>query len=463
MIGSDVRFWVDEAISRLRADRGTLYILDRARNELVSQAAHLPELAEIRLRFGEGVAGWVARRGQVLNVALSDRDPRFSRRIDRLTGYRTRSILAAPVRSTQGAIIGVLQVLNKASGTFNREDERGLAALAAEIGEHFQRPSDARFPHIIGDSAPMREVYDRTARAARTFATVLVRGASGSGKELIARALHAHSARRDGPFVKVDCAALPSQLIENELFGHERGAYTGAVQVREGKVASADGGTLFLDEIGELPLEVQGKLLRLLQDRTFIKVGGVDVQRADVRFVCATHQPVETLVSTGRLRQDLYYRLRVVEIVIPALRDRGPRDLDRLIDHFLERYARLYKRPGMRLTPAARARLHGHDWPGNVRELEHCVESAVVLSHRLEIDPGDLSLQPSHPTLLPPSEHSEAAPPREGFWTAVRPLREVERDYIRYTLDRFGGNRSAAARTLGIGRNTLIRKLKQED
>jgi Nif-specific regulatory protein len=286
-------------------------------------------------------------------------------------------------------------------------------------------------------------VYERTDRAARTDATVLVRGPSGSGKELIARAIHDNSPRRDAPFVKVDCAALPETLIENELFGHERGAFTGADRPADGKVQAAEGGTLFLDEIGELPMAVQGRLLRLVQDRTFHRVGGTRAIPADVRFVCATHRD---LLGSASFRQDLYYRIRVVEIRVPALRERGHGELERLIDHFLFEHARKHRRPGMRLRPEARERLHAWSWPGNVRELEHCIEAAVVLAPGTEIGTEHLDLP-------------GVAPAAQAFSGALGTLAEVEAAYVRHVLEACGGNRSAAARILGIGRNTLARKL----
>jgi Nif-specific regulatory protein len=290
----------------------------------------------------------------------------------------------------------------------------------------------------------MRAVYDRTDRAARTEATVLVRGESGTGKELIARAIHDNSARRDKPFVKVDCAALPESLVENELFGHVRGAYTGADRAAEGKVHAAAGGTLFLDELGELPLGVQGKLLRLFQDRDFVRVGGTQPERADVRLVCATHRALE---GAPGFRQDLYYRIRVVEIVLPPLRERGHDDLDRLIDHLLFEAARRHGRPGLTLAPAARARLHAWGWPGNVRELENRIEASAVLAAGMEIQADELELP------------ADAA--REGF-VPTGTLAEVELAYIRHVLARCGGNQSEAARVLGIARNTLARRVAGE-
>jgi Nif-specific regulatory protein len=463
-LGEVLRRVVDEVTARLEADRGTLYLIDHARGELVSCVAHLPELAEIRLRLGEGVAGWVARTGECVNVPAGTNDPRFAARIDQQTGYRTHSLLAVPVRAEGGGVVGVLQVLNQRRGRFERADEARLEALAAQVARLLSATSlrsqlrpenpwslDFRFNHIVGESAGMRAAYEVAARAARTDATVLIRGESGSGKEAFAQAVHYNSPRHERAFVKVDCAALPAGLIENELFGHERGAFTGADAAAEGKVAAAHGGTLFLDEVGELPATVQGKLLRLLQDRTYLKVGGTKPIAADVRFVCATHRDLEGEVAAGRFRQDLYYRLRVVEIVVPPLRARGGTDLDRLIDHFLFELTRRHRRPDVMLSTAARAALHAHDWPGNVRELENCLESAVVLA------PGGV-IEPAHLRLGPP--RGGRALSGEEFVTEVRPLRDVERAYIDHVIERFGGNRSAAARALGIGRNTLLRKLK---
>jgi Nif-specific regulatory protein len=446
-----LRAVVDEATRRLGADRGTLFLVDHARGELVSRVGHLPEIAEIRLKLGEGVAGHVASRGAVLNVPRSGGP--FTDRIDAITGYRTRSLLAVPVREGD-VVVGVLQLLNK-DGGFDGADERhlvaiagGIAALLAATSLRSQlQPDHARalgfrFNHIVGESPAMRAVYDRTDRAARTDATVLVRGESGTGKELIARAIHDNSSRRDGPFVKVDCAALPENLVENELFGHERGAYTGADRPAEGKVHAAQGGTLFLDEIGELPLSVQGKLLRLFQDRSFVRVGGTKVESANVRFVSATHRALE---GSPTFRQDLYYRVRVVEIALPPLRERGHDDLDRLVDHFVFELGRRHGRPGLRLSQAARARVHGWSWPGNVRELENRVEAAVVLAAGPVIEAEELEIGGGEPAFQP-----------------MGTLEEVERSYVRLVLQRCGGNRSEAARVLGIARNTLARKLGEE-
>ncbi|MBL4846814.1 MAG: sigma-54-dependent Fis family transcriptional regulator [Planctomycetes bacterium] len=458
---------MDEVTRQIGADRGTLYLVDHARGELVSRIAHLPELAEIRLRIGEGVAGSVASTGEVVMIAAGEVDSRFSARIDEATGYQTTSMLVVPARDAEGQVIAVLQLLNKQQGDFGAGDRSLLTELACELAELLAetslrsqlRPEQRqglafRFNNIVGESRAMRAVFDRTTRAARTEATVLVRGESGSGKEAIARAVHFNSPRREQPLVKVDCAALPHDLIENELFGHVKGAYTGADSEALGKVDAASGGTLFLDEIGELPLSVQGKLLRLLQEKTFLRVGGTEAVKVDLRFVCATHLNLEEAVAERRFREDLYYRLKVVQIEMPPLRDRGAADLDRLIDHFWYEITRRHARPELSLTRSARARLHGHDWPGNVRELEHALESAIVLSPDRAVGPEQFSLGGPAPRAA-----REAADPNV-FSTPLLPLHEVERAYVVFALELHEGNKSAASRTLEISRNTLQRKLE---
>jgi Nif-specific regulatory protein len=471
---------VDEVVATLGADRGTLFLVDHARRELVSRIAHLPELAEIRLHLGEGVAGEVAVTGRSVTLPEAHGEPRFAPRIDVATGYRTRSLVAVPVRGVDDAVIGVLQVLNKRRGPFDAEDVARLESLAAELGDALARTSLAsqlqpdaarplayRFNHLVGESPRMLAVFRQVSRAARTDATVLLRGESGTGKEVVARALHINSPRGDGPWVKVDCAALPATLVENELFGHERGAFTGADRSATGKVEAADGGTLFLDEVGELPLAVQGKLLRLLQDRNFVRVGGSQALAVDLRFVCATHRDLEAEVQAGRFRADLYYRIKVVEIGLPPLRARGAADLDRLIDHFFFEHCRRHGRPNLRLGPAGRAALHRHAWPGNVRELEHCIESAVVLAEGDEaviaLDSSEAIAQEhhhvAHQNLRSNLENS--SPVEARFETPIAPLRDVERAYLAHVLTACGGNQSEAARRLGIGRNTLARKLRE--
>jgi Nif-specific regulatory protein len=485
-LGDLLRSLVRRVARTLDADRGTLYLVDRARQELVSIAADLPEISEIRLRLDEGVAGHVATTGEIVNAPTSHADARFFDGIDERTGYTTRSILAVPMRGEDGEILGVLQLLNKASGAFDATDARGLSALAIQASAVVQattlypataRPAadcpealavEDRFNRILGESPPMQAAYRVVRRAAPSEVNLLLLGETGTGKELFARAIHVNSGRSARPLVKVDCAALPATLVENELFGHERGAFTGADRTVHGKVDEADGGTLFLDEIGELPLAAQGKLLRLLQDRVFSRVGGTASVPADVRVVAATHRDLEAMVRDGAFRADLYYRLKVVTVRLPPLRERGEADLRRLVWHFLSEAARRHRRPLLTPSEAAWQRLLAHRWPGNVRELENCLESAVVLAEATEIRADDLPLPAWVGTraggATGPADPSGEATPTMGILDPAaatpRTLEAVERDHVRHVLEFAAGNRTRAAEILGIGRNTLTRKLK---
>ena len=306
---------LDRIVDAVAADRGTLYLVDARRGELCSKVGHLPELREIRLKIGEGIAGSVATSGQLTNVPAAEKDPRFARAVDAKTGYKTRSLLAAPLRARGGEIIGVAQVLNSKRGHFSVDDEERLRRLCAEAAMAIEStsliaeltgdssgaplPERYRYNRVVGESAPMRAVYELVRKAAATSASVLLRGESGTGKELIARAIHVNGVRSKGPFVKLDCTTIPATLMENELFGHEKGAFTGADGRTLGKCEAANGGTLFIDEIGELALPLQSKLLRFIQDRQFERVGGTRTQTADVRVVAATHRDLEEMVGRG--------------------------------------------------------------------------------------------------------------------------------------------------------------------
>jgi Nif-specific regulatory protein len=450
--------------SAMHAERATIYVVDAATGELRSRVADLPEMPEIRLPLGKGIAGYVADRGEIVNVRDVAHDERHFSGIDRATGFLTRTVLAAPITDKHRAIRGVVQVLNKREGTFTGEDEAFLGTLASQVAQAFEsttlRPAlgDERgvslrgpFNHIVGASPSMRRVYDQILRAAATDATVLLRGETGVGKGLFARAIHVNSKRKDGPLVVLDCTTLPSALAESELFGHERGAYTGADRRVLGKVELAQGGTLLLDEIGDLPMPAQSKLLRFLQERAFERVGGRETLFADVRILAATHRNLDALVARGEFRQDLFYRVRVVEIGLPALRERGKEEVLTLARHFADVYARRHGRSAMHIPRATEGVLTAYDWPGNVRELEHAIERAVVMTPRDVIDPELLGIAgPAEPALSDDGEHVKLP--------LGLPLEEVERRYVEATLAAMKGNRTRAAQALGVGRNTLKRK-----
>ncbi|MCU0683359.1 MAG: sigma-54-dependent Fis family transcriptional regulator [Polyangiaceae bacterium] len=452
----------DRVARALGAERATIFLVDAATGELRSRVAVPRELPEIRLLPGQGLAGAVAEGGRPLRVVDPASDPRWCADVDRRTGYTTRSMLAVPVLDARKATRGVVQVINKLEGAFSEQDEIFLATLANQIALAFEwttlRPDGAPrgvwlrgpYNHIVGDSEAMQAVYRRLERAAATDATVLLTGETGTGKGLVARAIHANSRRSGGPFAVVDCTTLPSGLVESELFGYERGAFTGAERRTPGRVEAAQRGTLFLDEIGELPPPAQAKLLRLLQERRFERVGGRETIEVDVRIVAATHRDLSAEVARDRFRSDLFYRLRVVEIALPPLRERGPAEVVALARHFLSLYVRRHDREGVALGPAALAALAAHRWPGNVRELEFAIERAVVLVEGSTILPEHLGLSA---VALP------GAAPADGI---VLPpgltLDEAARRYAEATLEACGGNRTEAARRLGVGRNTLARK-----
>jgi len=308
-----------------------------------------------------------------------------------------------------------------------------------------------RFENMIGEAPSLQSIFETISRAAPTKATVLVLGESGTGKELIAQALHEASPRRDEPFIKVNCSALSETLLESELFGHERGSFTGAVGRKEGRFELADRGTLFLDEIGELSPAIQVKLLRALQSREFERVGGTQTLKVDVRLVAATNRDLEAAVKAGRFREDLYYRLNVVAVTLPPLRERKS-DIPALVSHFVEKFAKAYDKPVTGLAPGTLQALLHHDWPGNVRELENVIERAVVLSQATNLTADD----------LPPSLRGPRPAERTGG--ALIPgatLREIEREAILRTLELVEGSTARASELLGISVRKIQYRLKE--
>lgn len=308
---------------------------------------------------------------------------------------------------------------------------------------------------LIGSSPAMQQVYKLIGQVAPTDTTILIRGESGSGKELVAREIHRHSKRSDGRFIAVNCGAIPPGLIESELFGHEKGAFTGAAQRRIGRFEAAQGGTLFLDEVGDLAPETQVRLLRALQERSIERLGSEQTVRLDVRVVAATHVDLETAVEERRFREDLYYRLNVVSISLPTLRDRSE-DIVELAEALLRKISRQLETPAVTLTDEALAQLRARHWPGNVRELEHALERAAILSRGAPIGPEHLD--GSEPKDR--SDPFDSIPLDDGFHTIVR---GVERRLIERALSESEGNRTEAAARLNISRRLLYDKLKQFD
>jgi two-component system response regulator AtoC len=319
---------------------------------------------------------------------------------------------------------------------------------------------------IIGDSGEMQEIFKIIDKVADTPSTVLINGESGTGKELIATALHDGSARRDKPLIKINCAAIPKDLMESELFGYERGAFTGAVTSKPGRFELADGGTLFLDEIGEIPIEMQVKLLRAIQESEFERVGGIKTTRVDVRLIAATNRDLLQEIEAGRFRKDLYYRLAVVPLTLPALRERKG-DVAALASHFIEKYNKKLNKKIEGIDPEALAALQGYPWPGNIRELENLMERVLLFADGPMIRAQDLpetvragSLTPSIAAALMPS--AEPTLSGEGLKDIVRQkAAELEKDLITRALEETGGNVTRAAKLLQISRKSLQTKMKE--
>jgi DNA-binding NtrC family response regulator len=327
-----------------------------------------------------------------------------------------------------------------------REENRSLREA---LGERYQ------FRNIVAHSPKMQEVLATVERVAPTNSTVLLGGESGVGKDLIARAIHEHSRRAAGPFVKINCTAIPENLLESELFGYEKGAFTGANTAKPGKFELADKGTIFLDEIGDVPGSIQVKLLHVLQDREFERLGGMKTLKVDVRVIAATNQDLRAALEQGTFREDLYYRLNVVPISIAPLRERRE-EIPYLVDHFIARFTRESGKTLSGITPAALKLLTDFHWPGNVRELENIIERAVALSVGTVIDVGDIRLDISTTPPAPVAVGGSVPFPPEGMT-----LEQFEDEIIREALRRAGGNKSQAARLVGLSRNALRYRLSK--
>jgi transcriptional regulator with GAF, ATPase, and Fis domain len=397
-------------------------------------------------------------------VIVSDAlaDTKFGKS-ESVVALQLSSVMCAPMLS-QGEVIGALYVGNdKVKHLFERpqldmltiygaqaslilQNAMLLSALRADKEKLAQELSDKRFGEIIGSCPSMTEVFRKLQKVASTDISVLITGETGTGKELIARELHRRSTRASGPFVTINCGAIPENLIESELFGHVRGAFTGAVANRAGKFQLADGGTLFLDEIGELPLNLQVKLLRALQERVVIRVGDSRPEKVDIRVVAATNKVLEDEVKRNAFREDLYYRLNVVNLQLPPLRDRGD-DVVIIAKVLLGKYADEMKSPVRGLSPGALAAIRKFPWPGNVRQLENRLKKALVLCDKTLLSPEDLDLGPDALDPIVPLEKA-----KEDF----------QREYVLKILERNNGNRTQTARDLGVDPRTIFRYLEKE-
>jgi Nif-specific regulatory protein len=451
--------------------RGTVSILNPLRNEISIEVAHSlsPSTIErVKYKLGEGITGRVIQSGKAVTIPKISEEPDFLDRTasrKRKKGTQELSFICVPIKKGK-QVIGALSVDRiYEKGYALKEGERLLSIVATMIAQHvinletIRREKDQlrnenkrlrnelenkyRITNIIGNSNKMREVYQMISQVCKSNATVLVRGESGTGKELVANSVHYNSHRAKGPFVKVNCAAIPANLIESELFGHEKGAFTGAIKQKLGKFELAHKGTIFLDEIGSIGLDVQANLLRVLQEKEFERVGGQRTLKVDVRIVAATNKNLENAVEEGTFRGDLYYRLNVFPIYMPPLRERKT-DILLLADFFLEKYTKENDKEIKRFSTPAIDMLMAYHWPGNVRELENCIERSVLLC-----DGGVVHSYHLPPTLQTGTESGTL--PQLSLEDAVANL---EREMIIDALKNTRGNITSAAQIL----KTTVRK-----
>lgn len=459
--------------------RGALTLVNRRTEEIYMEAAHgLSELQRRRGRYqiGEGVIGKVVETGQPVIVPHISNEPMF---LDR-TGARKDlkkediSFICVPIK-IGAEVIGTLSADRLFEVSISlKEDVRLLSIIASMVAQavrlrqeiqeereiliqenmRLQSKLKERFEpsNIIGKSKGMREVYDLIAQVSKSNATVMIRGESGTGKELVANAIHYNSLRANKPFVKVNCAALPETVLESELFGHEKGAFTGAIHERKGRFEIAQGGTIFLDEVGDLPPMVQIRLLRVLQEREFERVGATATTKVDVRVIAATNRNLEALMEEGKFREDLYYRLNVFPIYIPPLRERKT-DILLLTDFFVERFANANNKKIQRTCTHAIDMLMSYHWPGNVRELENCIERAVLLSEEGVIYGYHL------PSTLQTSMYTGTIP----YGTLQGELDGLERDLIMDALKTTRGNITKAAQILGTSERIIGLRIQKYD
>ena len=454
---------LDGAIAATGAENGFLALIEgeTPRVRVTRHLARRP-IEDTVAEMSDSIVSKVICSGQpvIVSDALNDSEFSTARSILHL---QLASVICVPLKA-RDTLIGLIYLgNNQVAHLFDRSKLQTLTIFAAQASlilqsalltdelrsdrDHLaQRLEAIRFGRIIGSSEVMTEVFRKVEKVASTDVTVLVTGETGTGKELIAQEIHERSGRAKGPFISVNCGAIPENLLESELFGHVRGAFTGAVNNRRGRFQMADGGTLFLDEIGELPLPLQVKLLRALQEHVVTRVGAEKTETVDIRIVAATNKDLSQQVEKGQFREDLFYRLNVVAITLPPLRQRGD-DILLIAKYFLDKYCNEYESQSEGFSPAARVALRKFPWPGNIRQLENHIRKAVVLGESRLIGPEELDIpQDSLPTVIPLSEAKE----------------NFSRDYVREVLARNDGNRTKTAQELGVDPRTIFRYLERD-
>ena len=461
---------IDSATGVVKAEAASLLLVDAKTNVLyfkVATGAKGDAVKDFTVKMGQGIAGHVAKTGQPLLIADATQDNRWMRQISDSIDYETRSMACVPLKINQRTI-GVVQVINKQDGRqFTQadmtvlEEFSNLAALAigsarslAQVRQENQELKEAlgEKHQIIGQSLVLTKVLEDAQKLSRSKTTALIQGESGTGKELLARLIHRESPRRDHPLVVLNCAALPETLLESELFGYEKGAFTGATSRKTGKFEAAHEGTLFLDEIGEMAPGIQAKLLRVLQEGVFYRVGGNTPITVDVRVLSATNKDLKKEVAAGQFREDLFYRLNVVQLDMPPLRERLE-DVPPLVRHFLDVFKKETGLVNLTISDAAMDKMTHYDWPGNIRELRNAIERAVVMGDGNRIRPEDLPITATQPKI---------SGLKIGL-TLDEALNEFKKEFILLNLKHTGGNRSKAAKIMNIQRTYLSRLITRYD
>ncbi len=451
----------------LGARASSILLLNPRTNRLYFQVAtgdKKEEVSRFELALGQGIAGWVAKTGEAVLIPDVTKDKRWFAKVSESTGFVTRSLACVPLK-VRGAVAGVMEIIDKEDGSFIEPEDMplinvfaDLASRAIEGARRFAsieeenrnlRDTLGDSHRIVGESPALKKILMDAVKVAASTANTLILGESGTGKELLARLIHRTGPRKSQPLIVLNCAALPETLLEAELFGHEKGAFTGASEKKPGKIEMSDGGTLFLDEIGEMPLHMQAKLLRALQEGQYYRLGGTVPISVDVRYIAATNRDIEKEVREGRFREDLFYRLNVIQMKMPALRERKE-DIGQLCEYFLARFRRELGVPALRLSGEALARMKRYNWPGNIRELKNALERAAVMGDGNVIQASD----------LPIHIHDRSARNPMPGRTLKEAVDEFKKNLIRDTLEETRGNRTHCAKLLGIQRTYLSRMLR---
>ena len=459
---------IETATRMMDAKASSLLLLDPKSKKLyfkVATGEKKEDVKRFEIELGQGIAGYVAQTGESLLIPDVRKDPRWYKEISESIGFSTRSIACVPLK-VMDEIIGVVEIIDKADGGSISNDDLKILSVFADLAalgignarkiEHrkkeirdLRRELDLKY-ELVGESKALRKVISDAVKVANSKTSTLILGESGTGKELLARLIHRAGPRRDMPMIVLNCAALPETLLEDELFGHEKGAYTGAASQKIGKFELADGGTIFLDEIGEMSPGMQSKLLRILQEGVFYRVGGNDSIPVDVRVISATNRNIAEDVEEGRFRQDLYYRLNVVQIHMPTVRERKE-DIPFLAKYFLEIFKQERGLPTLTISKKAMDAMRRYDWPGNVREMKNAIERAVVMGNGNEILPEDLpqfAAKPGYPGL------------KVGL-TLKEAIDIFKKEFIELNLSHTNGNRSLAAKNMEIQRTYLSRLISK--